>query len=527
MAQTAPRELAQTANISDVLEQVDRYNQQESSLDQVNSVTQFSDVQPTDWAYEALRGLVERYGCIAGYPNGTYRGNRAMTRYEFAAGLYACLLQIERLIAANTSEVSQEDLAALERLVTEFEAELATLGTRVDNLEARLETVEENQFSTTTKLDGEVIFAVADAFGDDVDDINTVFHDRVRLNFLTSFTGEDLLQTRLQASSATPLLVDELGTQEGRFTYDGSNGNNVEIDILRYIFPLGDNLQVQILANDALHHYYVDTVNPFFEGRAGGENAISRFAERNPIYRIGPFGAGAAVAYTPTNTLRFDLGYIANEAEDPSEGAGLFNGSYSAIAQAVIGNRYKLGLTYVRAYNGTTAQDFPERFVLGGTGTALANLSPAALAAATGLPTAVTNTPVESNSYGIETSLGFSDNFVVNGWVGMTDAELIGLGDATIWNFAVGAAFPNFGKPGNLLGIIGGAAPTLRDLDIDQPGIDPDFSDDFAYHVEAFYKYRVNDNISVTPGVIWLPAVNQNEDNEDVFVGTVRTTFRF
>ena len=53
-----------------------------NSLDQVTSVTQFSDVYPTDWAYQALANLVETYGCVAGYPNGTFRGNRAMTRYE-------------------------------------------------------------------------------------------------------------------------------------------------------------------------------------------------------------------------------------------------------------------------------------------------------------------------------------------------------------------------------------------------------------------------------------------------------------
>ena len=48
-----------------------------SSLAQINSVSSLSDVQPTDWAYEALRSLVERYGCIVGYPDQTYRGNRA------------------------------------------------------------------------------------------------------------------------------------------------------------------------------------------------------------------------------------------------------------------------------------------------------------------------------------------------------------------------------------------------------------------------------------------------------------------
>ncbi|BAZ85209.1 hypothetical protein NIES806_14090 [Dolichospermum compactum NIES-806] len=43
-------------------------------LAQVTSVSQLSDVQPTDWAFSALQSLVERYGCVAGYPNG-YKGN--------------------------------------------------------------------------------------------------------------------------------------------------------------------------------------------------------------------------------------------------------------------------------------------------------------------------------------------------------------------------------------------------------------------------------------------------------------------
>ena len=74
-------------------------------MDQVTSVTQLSDVQPTDWAFQALQSLVERYGCIAGYPDGTYKGNRAMTRFDFAAGLNACLDRITELIAAATSNL--------------------------------------------------------------------------------------------------------------------------------------------------------------------------------------------------------------------------------------------------------------------------------------------------------------------------------------------------------------------------------------------------------------------------------------
>src|SRR5689334_97220 len=99
--------LAQATSEANVLDQVNRYNKEGagvSAQEQVTNVSQFSDVRPGDWAYEALRQLVERYGCIAGYPDSTYRGNRAMTRYEFAAGLNACLRQIEKLIAASTAD---------------------------------------------------------------------------------------------------------------------------------------------------------------------------------------------------------------------------------------------------------------------------------------------------------------------------------------------------------------------------------------------------------------------------------------
>ncbi|HEY9668463.1 MAG TPA: iron uptake porin, partial [Coleofasciculaceae cyanobacterium] len=159
-------------------------NPQNDPMGQVTNVTQLGDVRPTDWAYEALRSLVERYGCIAGYPDGSFRGNRAMTRYEFAAGLNSCLQQLERLIQTSAEgAVTKRDLETLQRLTDEFRSELTALGTRVDTLEGRVAFLEDRQFSTTTKLVGEAIFGVADAFGDDVDDqVNTVLHDRVRLN---------------------------------------------------------------------------------------------------------------------------------------------------------------------------------------------------------------------------------------------------------------------------------------------------------------------------------------------------------
>ena len=179
---------------------VDDYSQ---DLGQVTNVNQLRDVAPTDWAYEALRSLVDRYGCISGFPNQTYRGSQALSRYEFAAGLNSCLNQIERLIASSES-VPSEDLDSIQRLSQEFEAELAALGGRVDEIENRAAVLEDNQFSTTTKLNTEIVNYILGTFGDeqpDGDDIEDeiTFSSQVRLNFDSSFTGEDFLRVRLQA----------------------------------------------------------------------------------------------------------------------------------------------------------------------------------------------------------------------------------------------------------------------------------------------------------------------------------------
>ncbi|MFU8884705.1 MAG: iron uptake porin, partial [Cyanobacteriota bacterium] len=133
--------LSSTATISSYMEQqdIDRFRAWESQ-NQVTSVSQFNDVRPTDWAYQALSNLIERYGCVAGYPDGTFKGGRAMTRFEAAALLNACLDRV--------TEVTDE----LKRLMAEFEKELAVLKGRVDGLEAKVGELEAQQFSTTTKL---------------------------------------------------------------------------------------------------------------------------------------------------------------------------------------------------------------------------------------------------------------------------------------------------------------------------------------------------------------------------------------
>lgn len=496
---------------------------QTQSQSQVTSVSQLSDVQPTDWAFQALQSLVERYGCIAGYPDGTYRGNRALTRYEFAAGLNACLDQLLAILP----DIEDVDLNAIEAMQQEFAAELATLRGRIDALEARTAELEANQFSTTTKLQGEVAFVLADSWGsgnsiDEDDRSQTIFGDRVRLQLVSSFSGKDKLFTRLTAGNLENSFADEIGTNEGRFAFDGEAGNDITIDRLHYVFPVGDKLTVTAMASGGGHHFYTDTLNPGLEAGGGASGALSRFAERNPIYRSGLTGQGIGFRYGMGDAIEISAGYLARGGNDPAEKNGLFNGNNSLLGQIAFEptEKFRLALTYVHGYDPSG----PRRFLLGGTGTGLGNLNPAALDAASGLDAAQLTTPVVSNSYGAEALFSLSPKFRIGGWFGYTDARLIGLGDAEIWNYALTLSFPDVGKPGSLAAIIFGAEPYLGGLDV--PG-EENFENDVPLHAEAFYKFAVSDNISITPGFIWLLSPGQNEDNDDVVIGTVRTTFSF
>ncbi|PMB22008.1 iron uptake porin [Fischerella thermalis] len=484
---------------------------------QLSSVSQLSDVQPTDWAFQALQSLVERYGCIAGYPNGTYRGNRSMTRYEFAAGLNACLERVNELIASATSDlVTKEDLATLQRLQEEFSAELATLRGRVDALEARTAELESNQFSTTTKLNGEAIFAVAGVFGDNAADQdndsdnnsdlqdNIIFADRVRLNFDTSFMGKDRLRVRLQARNITEFQGNVTGTRMTRLGFDGNEDNDVELDDLYYYFPLGDKVRVAISAANTELNHLVETLSPF---ESSGNGSISRFGRFNPIYRTAG-STGLVVNYQFSDRASLDFAYMVRDPEDSSGENGLFNGNYGAVAQFIFEpiNNLNLGLTYVRSYNA------------GGSNSGV-NLT-----GSTGSTNAVRpfgNVSTSADSFGLETSWRISPQFTLSGWLAYSLARSeVSDDSADILNYAVTLAFPDLGGKGNLAGIVFGMPPKVIESSLVE-------DQDTSLHIEGFYRLQVTDNIAITPGLFVITNPEHNDNNDTIFVGTIRTTFKF
>jgi hypothetical protein len=94
------------------------------AMAQVTSVSQLRDVQPTEWSYQAISSLISRYGCVAGYPNGTFQPGQPATRAELAALTNACLDRI-------TEYYTEADA----KLAAALRAEYASVSTRVSALE--------------------------------------------------------------------------------------------------------------------------------------------------------------------------------------------------------------------------------------------------------------------------------------------------------------------------------------------------------------------------------------------------------
>jgi len=482
-------------------------NNQQKVISQVTSVSQLSDIQPNDWAFQALQSLVERYGCVAGYPNGTFRGNRALSRYEFAAGLNACLDRVNELIATATADLTtKQDLATIQKLQEQFSTELVTLRGRVDTVEAKTAELEANQFSTTTKLQGQVVAVVSDVLtnkkvnGADIPGKNTTLAARTRLEFVSSFTGKDTLLARLESNNINS---PNINTPEGNLFFASSNpSNNFSIATLSYTFPVSKNTQVKLIATGGAADDVTSTVN-LFDGD-GAFGAVSTFGTRNPIY--GQLGdKGIAVNHQFGDKLALSLGYLSSTANDPTPGKGLFDGNYGALAQLTVkpSDRISLGLTYINSYN---------QPLLTGSNAATSDI-------------VLSGEKFSSNSYGVQASLGISKKFVLGGWAGYTNSQVLTgtKGEVDTFNYAVTLGFPDLGKKGNLAGVIVGMEPKVTSSNVVGVTKDPNTS----YHIEGFYQYKLSDNITLTPAVIWLTAPDHNDNNDNVVIGALRTTFSF
>ncbi|MDM7327558.1 MAG: iron uptake porin [Thermosynechococcus sp. Uc] len=542
----APPTANTIADASSTITSVNQLLADEKSMGQVTSVSQLSDVRPTDWAYQALASLVEKYGCIAGYPDGTFRGNRAATRYEMAAALNACLDVISDRFA------TKEDLAALQRLMNEFATELATLRGRMDNLEARTAALEATQFSTTTKLTATAVMSVqyggrpssanpsVSPVGPAPSNTNPTVIAAVLLSLNTSFTGTDLLQINLSTGNGglDAISTYGLGLQTGSTlgagdTFDNTVGPlpyfspsqyywsvigpNVELDRLAYSFkPIQD---ITITAGPLF--YPSDIIDKNSWANDGASDFGTYFFLNNPF--IVPYamnylgGAGAAIEWNPKESpFTVRALYLAGEANraasgiaPPSPGGGFAGDPFQASLELEYANRFGGGKnSYAVRLQGTYSKTYGIEARAGGINFEL-NLGRLGIFGRAGVAS------IPGGYFPGVSPLPFSD--APNGF---------GAAGMTAYNFMAGIGYKDLLVPGSVLAAAAGA-PFINDA--------PNFAagnNATQLNVEAFYKFPISDNISITP--IFTAIINPNNTNgggvisgQPILQGVIRTTFTF
>ncbi|MEI6065375.1 MAG: iron uptake porin, partial [Pseudanabaena sp. ELA748] len=477
----------------------------------VTAVSQLSDVRSTDWAFTALQSLVERYGCIAGYPDQTFRGRQAISRYEFAAGLNACVDKINEIVATGLADkVSQEDLAAVKKLQEEFTAELATLRGRVDSLEAKATKLEAQQFSTTTKLYGQAIFGFQGRLGNTADisprngvkaaneadqGTNLTFGYNLNLSLLTQFDFFNRSILLVSLSSSNLALNSGLPFRDTYTTlgYEGTTNNQITLSDLSYRFKVSDNAAFIVGAAGV-------SPSGVFRGpnrvEGSGYGPISAFAQRNPILGLGGGRAGIGFDWQVSDRVSLQGVYAASDPANPTTG-GLTGGSYVTGLQAML----------TPTDNIDTALYYLHSYTTGGT-------------LNTGIGDSTISSPFGANfltdAIGATLNWRISPYVTLGTWGGYTKSHAVdGVSSGTVetTNWMVYLNLPDLFKQGNLGGIYIGQPPKITSSNLTDGNVPGAINGtpattggqpDTTTHVEMFYVHRLTDRISITPGLIFL-----------------------
>ncbi len=551
----------QESDILSAIKKIQQGKKISTSVSQVTNVSALRDVEPTSWAYEALRSLVERYGCIIGYPDRTFRGNRALTRWEFAAGLNACLNTIERLLQENVA-ILQEDLDKLKQLADEFQQELAAMGARINNLESRVAFLEDNQFSTTTKLsslttvyfsnawrDRNILAEGANPFSQFSPPRDENNRPRTRIvdynpsatlsyyswiNFNTSFSGRDNLTVQFAAgngnapanqflsagfynSSGTPFLLQSGATRP----------NFVTIRELFYSFPVNDNLQIAAGPRLNIYRYFDNNRFTFFLNGAESFNS-SGSTQFSPIDR----GSGAVATWKINDIFQLNVGYMGNSTEflppelggsaaDPA--LGLFGGTYNITAELTVSPFDNLNLRFL--FNHSRLEPNPFSGFVGG---AVGEPIPYGLAD-DGFGGTLHH--ALANAYIFNFDWLIFDRFGVFGRYSWGSTHLTpvnpdrGRPHINSQSVQLGFALPDLGKEGaraTFSYLIPFSVVSGRDFLVSGGG-----NGGVQYEFEANYFYPLNQNIALVPSFYVIVRPNNFTTNGPIYVGNLRTQFSF
>ncbi|MBD2325752.1 iron uptake porin [Alkalinema sp. FACHB-956] len=458
------------------------------ALSQLPLVSELSDIQPSDWAYKAVKALVERYGIVVGYPDGTFRGDRPINRYEFAAILSQLRDRIEQFIEESQNEGALGDLATVRNLQNFYQEAFDELQNRLTNtIEPLTAELERQQFSTTTKLG-----IRSDQLLTNGTRGKATFVSRTRLNLNTSFLGNDLLVTQLEAGNQGRDAISENQRQKGGvletlgILADGggldpvTSEAGIRLRKLYYSFQPIENLTVAV--GTALPPSAFVDHNTF--ANDSGQNFISSFFSNNPLIvqneidRVG--GAGVAVSWQVQEALTLRGLFVGADANDPTQ--GLFHDRYQGTIEAEyqFDQPITLRLQYTNGnVNGSVI-----------------------------------------NAFGANAEWAVNRQFGVFARVGIGHYQGFNraLGDDLDLNpktWAIGGILRNFVIPGSKAG-----------LAIGQPFVTKDLGNATQTNVEAYFGLLLNDYINFSPSVMVLTNPD-NRKGATVWQWSLRMTFEF
>jgi len=478
------------------------------SVGEVQSISQFSDVYPTDWAYQALTNLAERHGCAAANPSGS------MTRYEAAALLNKCLGEV--------AQVNEEE----RRLLNEFGPELAVIQGRLDGLEARVGEFEAGQFSTTTKMNGKVVFNVGAVDRDNATDGAMTFNYTKQVNLNTSFNGKDLLYTRIKTGnfdSSSPFASTNLGTY---LAATNTKGNTITVDKLWYQFPV-EKYNLKVWVGPEIENYYMlasapSIYKPILKGFALGGNG-------------GTYGAstaqGAGLAWTQSTDSRdqarfaVSTNYVAASGDSAIEGGsggGVFTDNASSwLTKVEYGSprwQVSMAINYKACAVPSSSKQDKTCFDGG-----------KYFSTEKGKQRTGNSTNYGLRAYWIPEDTGFIPSVSAGfDWSTIDDRGEGGDTEET-QGWMVGLTWKDAFIDGNKAGAAIGSRQSATSTVAHKNKVSADDNGDDNIIWEVYYDFKVSDNITITPAIfggtdVWDGASN---GSDDISGGLVQTTFKF
>ena len=479
-------------------------------LESITIVDFLRNISADDWAYSALENLANNYNCLPESSDRTYQNKPSITRYEFAAALNKCLEKIN----AGARNLLAEERQSISRLVRDFQGELAFVRKNVDEIKDRIVFLEESQFSPTTFLEGSVLIQLGDTFGNRArepgnlkatDTTQTFLGYRVELDLETSFTGRDLLAVTWQSRELPTFDSEELNnTQMTRLRTRGDTEGKFIIDEVFYRFPIFKDRGRAIVGIKGIG------LNDLGSSLNPAAGSLSRFGRRNPftLRGGGNAGGGLRLDLDPEGIFQLSLGYLGEDAEDPRENRGLFNGSFSILTQLLIepNDNFEFAFDYVYKYQ--TSRDVN---VTSSTGSFVGRRP-------------FERNDTASNNFGFSFEWEINPQLDLGGWWGIALAEQKSGGDnnATLHNWALGLSFLDLFAEGNRGGIIVGMPSKLT-----YNSISDRVDRDTSIHWEVLYSHRVNKYITIIPGFYAVTNPNHDDRNDTIWVTVVRTEFEF